>query len=100
MRGCLFFQINLFFPQKSLKFGQNVNIIDMTPMLIIHSDPDAVLFLIEIALLFGVLFAAYVAVIVGVRAVKYMIIELYEGIKFTIEYWRDKEGRKNGMYKL
>ncbi|MDE6192357.1 MAG: hypothetical protein K2L31_07985 [Muribaculum sp.] len=72
----------------------------MTPMLIIHSDPDAVLFLIEIALLFGVLFAAYVAVIVGVRAVKYMIIELYEGIKFTIEYWRDKDGRKNGMYKL
>lgn len=26
----------------------NENIIDMTPMLIIHSDPDVVLFLIEI----------------------------------------------------
>lgn len=70
----------------------------MTPMLIIHSDPDVVLFLIEIVLLVGLLLAAYVAVIIGVRAVKYMIIELYEGIKFTIEYWRDKDGRKKGMY--
>ena len=83
---------------KVLIFELNVNIIYMTPMLIIHSDPDVVLFLIEIALVFGVLLAAYVAVIICVRAVKYMIIELYEGIKFTIEYWRDKDGRKRGMY--
>ncbi|MDE6190243.1 MAG: hypothetical protein K2G47_01335 [Muribaculum sp.] len=33
-----------------------------------------------------------------VMIVKFMAVELYDGIKFTIEYWRDKDGRKRGMY--
>lgn len=70
----------------------------MTPMLIIHSDPDVVLFLIEIVLLIGILLAAFVAAGLIVRITKCMIVELYEGIKFAIEYWRDKDGRENGMY--
>lgn len=78
----------------------NENIIDMTPMLIIHSDPDVVLFLIEIVLLYWVLVAAFVAVRVVARIVKCVVVELYEGIKFSIEKWRDKEGRKNELYKL
>ena len=72
----------------------------MTPMLIIHSDPDVMLFLIEIVLLIGILFAAFVAAGLIVRITKCMIVELYEGIKFAIEYWRDKKGRKAGLYRF
>ena len=98
MRGCLSLTKYLEISKISAKFELNENIIDMTPMLIIHSDPDVVLFLIEIVLLIGILLAAFVAAGLIVRITKCMIVELYEGIKFTIEYWRDKDGRNNGMY--
>ncbi len=84
MRGGLFFQRNLFFSQKSLKFGQNANIIDMTPLMttvhyVFQSDGT----LLWIIILMWAAIFAFAAVIVCVRAVKYMIIELYEGIKLA-----------------
>ncbi len=87
------------FSHKSIKFELNINIIDMTPLMttlhyVFQSDGT----LLWIIILMGAAIFAFAAVIICVRAVKYMIIELYEGIKFTIEYWRDKDGRENGMY--
>lgn len=65
-----------------------------------HTSGSLFWIIILIALFIGALYLALFVVLAIVGGVKYMIVELYEGIKFSIEKWRDKEGRKNGLYKL
>ena len=77
----------------------------MTPLMttvhyMFQSDGTLLWIIILVAV---AVFAFKAAIYIGcaiVMIVKFMAVELYEGIKFTIEYWRDKDGRKNGMYKL
>lgn len=63
-----------------------------------HTSGSLFWIIVLIALLIGALYLALLICMAIVMSVKYMAVELYKGIKFTIEYWRDKDGRKNGMY--
>lgn len=77
----------------------------MTPLMttvhyVFQSDGSLLWIIILVAV---AVIAFKAAIYIGcaiVMIVKFMAVELYDGIKFTIEYWRDKDGRKNGMYKL
>ena len=65
-----------------------------------HTSGSLFWIIVFIALLIGALYLALLICMAIVMGVKYMVVELYEGIKFTIEYWRDKKGRKAGLYRF